>query len=170
MPPSARIVREVQAELGRPLALIADLQGPKLRIGDLPSRACSLKGEEIVVVGEQVAVDGELPVAPAVIGEVLRPGHDVLIDDGLVRLSSRRSTQGRARCRVVVGGEVKSHKGVNLPGVPIPIPSLTEKDLDDLDVRARARRRLRRAVVRARGRGRARPAGDHPRSTARRRR
>src|SRR5204863_9184092 len=89
--------------------------------------------DEVDVVGEQVAVDGEIPVAPAVIGEVLRPGHDVLIDDGLVRLAVEEVEQGRARCRVVVGGEVKSHKGVNLPGVPIPIPSLTKKDLDDLD-------------------------------------
>src|SRR5207253_11104160 len=90
------------------------------------------KDEEVLVVGEQTAIDGELPVAPAVIGEVLRPGHDVLIGDGLVRLTVQDVEQGRARCRVIVGGEVKSHKGVNLPGVPIPIPSLTKKDLDDL--------------------------------------
>src|SRR5512146_566152 len=129
---SARMVREVQDEVGRPLALIADLQGPKLRIGDLPAPRVLLKDEEILVVGELAAVDGELPVAPAVIGDVLRPGHDVLIDDGLVRLTVQEVDHGRALCRVVVGGEVKSHKGVNLPGVPIPIPSLTKKDLDDL--------------------------------------
>ncbi|HET7137222.1 MAG TPA: pyruvate kinase [Gaiellaceae bacterium] len=129
---TTRAVREVQDELGKPLTVIADLQGPKLRVGDLAAPRVLLKGEEILVVGEQVAVDGELPVAPAVIGEVLRPGHDVLIDDGLVRLTVQEVDQGRARCRVVVGGEVKSHKGVNLPGVPIPIPSLTKKDLDDL--------------------------------------
>ena len=87
----------------------------------------------MIVVGEQSAANGELPVAPAVIGEVLRPGHDVLIDDGLVRLTVQEVQHGRARCRVVVGGEVKSHKGVNLPGVPVPIPSLTTKDLEDLD-------------------------------------
>ena len=125
-------VRAVQDETGKPLALMADLQGPKLRIGDLPEPRTLLKDEEVTVVGELVASNGELPVAPAVIGEVLRPGHDVLIDDGLVRLSVQEVEQGRARCRVVVGGEVKSHKGVNLPGVPIPIPSLTKKDLDDL--------------------------------------
>jgi pyruvate kinase len=127
------IVRRVQDETGKPLALIADLQGPKLRIGDLDTPRILLKDEEIEVVGEQVAADGELPVAPAVIGEVLRPGHDILIDDGLVRLTVQSVDQGRARCRVVVGGEVKSHKGVNLPGVPIPIPSLTKKDLEDLE-------------------------------------
>jgi pyruvate kinase len=128
-----RVVREVQDEVGKPLTLIADLQGPKLRIGDLPAPRILLKGDEVVVVGEQSAVNGELPVAPAVIGEVLRPGHDVLIDDGLVRLAVQEVEHGRARCLVVVGGEVKSHKGVNLPGVPVPIPSLTKKDLDDLD-------------------------------------
>ena len=130
---SAGIVREVQDETGKPLALIADLQGPKLRIGDLDEPRILLKDEEIVVVGEQHALNGELPIAPAVIGEVLRPGHDILIDDGLVRLAVHEVEQGRARCRVVVGGEVKSHKGVNLPGVPVPIPSLTKKDLNDLE-------------------------------------
>jgi pyruvate kinase len=129
---TTRLVREVQDELGKPLAVIADLQGPKLRVGDLPAPRVLLKDEEVLVVGEQAAIDGELPVAPAVIGDVLRPGHDVLIDDGLVRLTVQQVDQGRALCRVVVGGEVKSHKGVNLPGVPIPIPSLTKKDLDDL--------------------------------------
>jgi pyruvate kinase len=126
------VVREVQDETGKPLALIADLQGPKLRIGDLPAPRILLKDEEVLVVGEQSATNGEIPVAPAVIGDVLRAGHDVLIDDGLVRLSVEEVVHGRARCRVIVGGEVRSHKGVNLPGVPVPIPSLTKKDLDDL--------------------------------------
>jgi pyruvate kinase len=129
---SARIVRVVQSEQQKALALIADLQGPKLRIGELVEPRVLRKDDEVVIVGEQFALDGELPVAPAVIGEVLRPGHDVLIDDGLVRLAVEDVQDGRARCRVVVGGEVKSHKGVNLPGVPVPIPSLTKKDLDDL--------------------------------------
>src|SRR5919201_2605038 len=60
----ARVVREVQDELGKPLALIADLQGPKLRVGDLPAPRVLLKDEEVLVVGEQAAVNGELPVAP----------------------------------------------------------------------------------------------------------
>jgi pyruvate kinase len=129
----ARTVRTVQEELGRPLALIADLQGPKLRVGDLSEPRVLVTGDEVMVAGEEAAVDGELPIAPAVAGEVLRPGHDVLIDDGLVRLAVEDVTGGRVRCRVVVGGEVRSNKGVNLPGVPVPIPSLTEKDLVDLE-------------------------------------
>jgi pyruvate kinase len=128
----AKTVRAVQAELGKPLALIADLQGPKLRIGELDLPRVLVKDQEIVVVGEAHAANGELPVMPAIISEVLRPGHDVLIDDGHVRLAVEEIQHGRARCRVIVGGEVKTHKGVNLPGVPLPIPSLTKKDLEDL--------------------------------------
>jgi pyruvate kinase len=129
---AARVVRQVQSEQQRALALIADLQGPKLRVGELAEPRMLVKDDELFIVGEEFALDGDLPVAPAVIGDVLRPGHDVLIDDGLIRLAVEDVVEGRARCRVVVGGEVKSHKGVNLPGVPVPIPSLTKKDLEDL--------------------------------------
>ncbi|HZD87723.1 MAG TPA: pyruvate kinase, partial [Gaiellaceae bacterium] len=129
----AWLVREIAAEVGRPVALIADLQGPKLRIGDLHEPVVLRAGEEVTVCAQEAASDGELPVAPAVIGDVLEPGHDVLIDDGLVRLRVDEVERGRARCAVLVGGRVSSHKGVNLPGVPIPIPALTRKDIADLD-------------------------------------
>ena len=129
----ARLVREVQEDVRRPLALIADLQGPKLRIGDIEGTVSLERGQEIVVCGGKQADDGALPVSPAVIGEVLRPGHEVLIDDGHVRLLVRDVRQGRASCTVVVGGDITAHKGVNLPGVPIPIPALTRKDTDDLE-------------------------------------
>src|SRR2546430_14094954 len=128
----ARAVRATEAEVGRPIALIADLQGPTLRMGELDDPVRLARGEEIVVAGGEPSVNGELPVSPAVIGEVLQPGHEVLIDDGLVRLRVEQIEQGRARCAVLSGGVVSSHKGVNLPGVPVPIPSITRKDMDDL--------------------------------------
>src|SRR5436190_21932454 len=130
----ARLVRATEAELGHPIALIADLQGPKLRIGALDGPVTLTRGEEIIVAGGERSDDGELPVSPAVIGEVLQPGHEVLIDDGLVRLRVDEIELGRARCAVLAGGVVSSHKGVNLPGVPVPIPSLTRKDMDDLEL------------------------------------
>src|SRR5919197_682716 len=129
----ARLVREAEGSTGRPLALIADLQGPKLRIGELATPVTLTRGEEIVVIGDESSRNGELPVLPAVIGEVLEPGHEVLIDDGLVRLRVERVKKGRAECAVLAGGTVSAHKGVNLPGVPVPIPSLTRKDMDDLE-------------------------------------
>src|SRR5579884_3090690 len=129
----AWLVREIAAEVGRPVALIADLQGPKLRIGELTEPVLLHTGDYVRVCAEESATDGELPIAPAVIGDVLEPGHEVLIDDGLVRLRVDDVESGRATCAVVVGGLVSSHKGVNLPGVPVPIPSLTRKDVADLD-------------------------------------
>ena len=128
----AEAIRAAQAEIGRPVALIADLQGPKLRIGDLPAPVQLERGQEVTIAGEDAARDGDLPVAPSVLGSVLQPGFDVLIDDGAVRLRVASVERLRARCEVLVGGTVSSHKGVNLPGVPLPIPSLTKKDIDDL--------------------------------------
>ncbi|HXH95830.1 MAG TPA: pyruvate kinase [Gaiellaceae bacterium] len=129
----AWLVREIASDMGRPVALLADLQGPKLRVGDLPEPVVLHNGDEVTVCAEETAGDGELPVAPSVIGEVLAPGNDVLIDDGLVRLRVDEVDSGRARCAVLVGGRVSSHKGVNLPGVSLPIPSLTAKDTADLE-------------------------------------
>jgi pyruvate kinase len=129
----AALVRDAQERLGRPIALIGDLQGPKIRVGDLSAPMQLTTGERITVVVGGDEKDGELPIAPAAIGEVLRPGHEVLIDDGHVRLHVEEVAAGRALCGIVVGGPVTSHKGVNLPGVPIPIPSLTRKDLEDLE-------------------------------------
>jgi pyruvate kinase len=128
----AALVRETQERVGRPIALIADLQGPKLRVGALTSARVLEADDFVVVTGDASAGDGELPVLPDVIGNVLEPGHEVLIDDGHVRLRVDEVERGRARCRVVAGGTVTANKGVNLPGVPVPIPSLTRKDLADL--------------------------------------
>ena len=129
----ARRVREVEADVGRPIALIADLQGPKLRIGALAEPIVLTRGDTVTICAEESATGGELPIAPAVIGDVLKPGHDVLIDDGLVRLRVDDVDRGRAHCTVVIGGRITSQKGVNLPGVPLPIPSLTPKDTADLE-------------------------------------
>jgi pyruvate kinase len=128
-----RRIRKVADEAGRPVAIIADLQGPKIRVGDLAEPVVLRKGEEITVCAEDKCRGNDIPVAPAVVGDVLKPGHDVLIDDGLVRLRVDEVEDGRVRCEVIVGGSVSSHKGVNLPGVPLPIPSLTRKDTEDLE-------------------------------------
>ena len=130
---NARKVRAAQRAAGRPLALIADLQGPKLRIGELAETVSLRRDESVVVSGEDGAHADDLPVSPSVIGSVLQPGHDVLVDDGLVRLRVERVEAGRAFCRVITGGDIEAHKGVNVPGLPLPVPSLTSKDLADLE-------------------------------------
>jgi len=127
------LIRQVQEEIGRPLCVIADLQGPKLRIGAILEPVVLERGSDVTLVGAEHPVDGSLPVSPAVIGDVLRPGHHVLIDDGLIRLMVEDVVHGRVHCAVLVGGVVSAHKGVNLPGVPLPIPSLTRKDMADLE-------------------------------------
>jgi pyruvate kinase len=115
---TAELVRTAEAAAGRSISLIADLQGPKLRIGDLPGPVALSDGDSVVIAGEEVASGDDIPVSPSVLGSVLRPGHEVLIDDGHIRLRVDRVDGGRAACTVVVGGVVASHKGVNLPGVP----------------------------------------------------
>ena len=129
---SARRAREVQKEAGRPLALIADLQGPKIRIGDLEKPTDLQPGDKIVVAGESLCGVDDLPVAPDVLGSVLEAGDEILIDDGHVRLRVERMENAKALCEVVTGGVVEPHKGVNVPGVPLPVASLTVKDLSDL--------------------------------------
>jgi pyruvate kinase len=128
-----KLIREAQERAGRPLALIADLQGPKLRIGELAHPLTLVEGDEIDVTGQENGSDRALPISPPVLQEVLQPGHDVLIDDGRVRLRVDEVDGVRARATVVVGGTVESHKGVNLPGVAVPVPSVTEKDMRDLE-------------------------------------
>jgi len=129
----ARHVREAEQNAGRAVALIADLQGPKIRVGQLARPVDLERGQSVVIAGEDVARDDDIPVSPAVLGNVLAAGNDVLINDGMVKLRVVRVERGRASCDVVVGGLVSSHKGVNLPGVALPIPSLTRKDIDDLN-------------------------------------
>src|SRR2546421_3525999 len=137
---TATLVREAADRAGKPVAVIGDLQGPKLRVGSLEAPLHLEQGTEVIVVcGDGLTPhDGELQIAPSAIGEVLRPGHEVLIDDGHVRLVVERVEERHAVCAVVcavvVGGVVTSHKGVNLPGVKLPVPSLTRKDLADLEL------------------------------------
>jgi pyruvate kinase len=130
---SATRARAVQERVGRPLALIADLQGPKIRVGDLDAAVDLRVGDSVVVAGEEDCGSGDLPVAPAVLASVLEAGDEILIDDGHVRLRVDRMDGGRAVCEVLTGGLVEPHKGVNVPGVPLPVPSLTKKDLADLE-------------------------------------
>ena len=130
----AELIRAAQEKARRPLAIIADLQGPKLRIGKLAQPRVLAEGDQVVVVGSgDGSADGHLPVSPPVLPEVLRRGDDLLLDDGLVHLRVEAVEAGRVEAVVLAGGAVSANKGVNVPGVPLPIPSVTEKDTADLE-------------------------------------
>lgn len=134
---AARIVRlrQVAAELDRPLTLLQDLQGPKIRVGDLPAAGLPLAvGDPLTLVPPTHSV--EVPHSVAIdypyVAEEAIPGTPVLLDDGLLELTVERVEQGTVTCRVVTGGTLKSHKGVNFPSLNLRLPSLTEKDRQDL--------------------------------------
>ena len=126
-------IRSVRASSGRPVAILADLQGPKLRVGPLPAPIELVKGEEIVLAGLGSAQPGDLELGFEVdFSKHVRRGRPVLINDGHVRLRVRDANGQRCRCVVEVAGAVSSYKGVNLPGTYLPIPSITEGDRENL--------------------------------------
>jgi pyruvate kinase len=126
-------VRRAQEVIGRPLAVIADLQGPKIRIGKLAEPRTVGAGETVVLAAEGEDLPGDLALTFPELATVVRPGSELLIDDGMVRVRVEQTIGSRVVCRVEVGGVISSSKGVNLPGTALPIPSLTEKDISDLE-------------------------------------
>jgi pyruvate kinase len=128
-----RWTREASTDIGKPMAILADLAGPKIRIGDLPEAVTLRDGESVVLAPEGSAVPGELPTTYAPLAADVAPGNRVLLDDGLMELRVEQIDGQRVVCRVVRGGVLNEHKGMNLPGVRVSAPALTEKDLADLE-------------------------------------
>ena len=126
-------VRRAQEVLGRPLAVIADLQGPKIRIGALAEPRAVNQGDRVVLAAVGEGAPGDLEVTFPGLATVVRAGTELLIDDGRVRVRVESVSGSRVECLVELGGLISSGKGVNLPGTPLPIPSLTPKDVADLD-------------------------------------
>jgi pyruvate kinase len=126
-------VRRAQALIGRPLAVIADLQGPKIRIGRIGEPRSVNPGDTLVLTAPGEGAPGDLDVTFAGIADTVAPGREVLINDGMVRTRVASVEGARVITRVEVGGLISSGKGVNLPGTYLPIPSLTEKDESDLE-------------------------------------
>ena len=125
-------VRRAQDVVGRPLAVIADLQGPKIRVGVLADPRSVNPGDVVVLAAAGEGAPGDLELTFPGLASIVREGSEILIDDGLVRLRVIETGNGRVTCRTEVGGVISSSKGVNLPGTPLPIPSLTAKDVEDL--------------------------------------
>jgi pyruvate kinase len=128
-----RIVRE-QAELAdTPIAILGDLQGPKIRVGRLAEPVELKAGDPITFAPEGQERPGELPTTYRELADDVAEGDVVLLADGLMELIVEDVSKPRVRMRVIHGGTLTSHKGINLPGVKMSVPSLTEKDVRDLE-------------------------------------
>ena len=128
-------IRALEAGAGRPIAILADLQGPKLRVGTFAGGRATLEpGSSFVLDADPAPGDAtrvHLP-HPEILA-ALRPGHTLLIDDGKLRLHILEAAAHRAVARVDIAGPIADRKGVSLPDTELPVSSMTEKDRADLD-------------------------------------
>ncbi len=130
-----RHIRELSLEFKAPVAILQDLQGPKIRVGRLKNGAVTLKeGAEVTIsttleVGDEKIITTDFKELPQSCG----PGTRILLDDGLLELTVLSVTSTEVKCRVVFGGILKDRKGMNLPGARLPVDCMTEKDLLDLE-------------------------------------
>lgn len=126
------VVRQVSKEMGKPISVLGDLQGPRIRIGSLERSIYMTPGDDVVLVREGQQSPGEIPVTYTALADDIKVGDRILIDDGLIELVTLEVAGGKVKARVIHGGEVKSNKGMNLPGVNVSAPSITEKDILDI--------------------------------------
>lgn len=129
------LVREIAKKHQYSIPVLMDLQGPKIRVGQMKDGMQILKkGTLVKITTESVEGDsGLIPIDYSGLAEDAREGNQILIDDGLLELKIVKKDGADIIAKVVVGGELKSRKGVNLPDVKISMSSLTEKDLKDLE-------------------------------------
>ena len=113
-------------------AILLDLQGPRIRVGDLPTPLRLETGKEVVFAPESELQSGEIPTTYDALARDVTTGSRILLDDGLLEVAVTAVTGNRVRGVVVYGGELKSHKGMNLPGIEVSAPALTERDREDV--------------------------------------
>ncbi len=128
-------IRAVEAEHNRPIGILVDLQGPKLRLGAFKNDAANLtKGQEFVFDTDPAPGDATRVHLPhAEIFAAIKPGDVLLIDDGKLRLQATETSPQRIVARVDIGGKISNRKGVSLPDTVIPLAALTAKDIADLE-------------------------------------
>lgn len=130
-----KIIRKVEDDLSSPIAILADLQGPKLRVGEFAS------GAEDLVEGDRFRVDLDpaagdktrVQLPHEEIFSALKPGAHLLVNDGKIKLKVEECGADFADCLVLNGGTISNRKGVNVPDVVLPLAALSEKDRADLD-------------------------------------
>jgi pyruvate kinase len=135
---AARIatIRKVAAELDTTVAILQDLQGPKIRVGNLDNPIILKQGDQVTLFAEEDSLpegtEQKIPVAFEEIFKSVRVGDGLLLDDGRLKLKVESTTPRSLKALVEVGGGLTSHKGINLPGVHMQIAGFTEKDDADL--------------------------------------
>lgn len=130
----ARNIRSASRQVGVPVAILGDLQGPKIRLGNLPKEGVQLStGSEFVfdTSTDDYAI-GILPVTYKALAKDVKKGHRILIDDGLIEVVVKKVIGSKVHAKVRVGGKVTSHKGMNFPDTNLSISSLTKKDREDV--------------------------------------
>ena len=141
-----KAIREAAKRRGVAVAIIQDLQGPRIRIGKLADEGIELEAGQAIRLQTMLARAGgqlgaqsiarssapEIPVTYQYLTRDIQPGARILINDGLVELLADRITGGSVECTVTIGGRVTSHKGINLPGTRVSAPTLTDKDREDI--------------------------------------
>lgn len=129
------MIRAVEARFRRPISILADLQGPKLRVGTFEGDSAMLvKGQAFTLDADQASGSADrvhLP-HPEILSS-LEPGHTILIDDGKLRLRVKSVKKGSATTEVEVAGKISNRKGVSLPDTVVPVAAMTEKDRSDLE-------------------------------------
>jgi pyruvate kinase len=122
-----KTIRNVESSYGRPIGILVDLQGPKLRLGSFAEGSIQLhNGESFVLDSDKAPGDNTRVQLP-------HPGHALLLDDGKVRLIAEETSPERAVTRVVIGGKMSDRKGVSLPDTDLPVSAMTPKDRADLE-------------------------------------
>ena len=130
---NARFVREAGGSLGRNVAVMQDLQGPKIRTGEVVGGTELVEGNRVAIApGDFLGDASRLATPYKQITQDVEPGHRVLIDDGLLELRVEEVEDGEVDCVVVTGGPISSHKGLNFPDSSLSISGLTPKDLEDM--------------------------------------
>ncbi|MFB2533038.1 pyruvate kinase [Paracoccus sp. p4-l81] len=129
------IIRQIETDLGRPIAILADLQGPKLRVGTFAAGAADLEeGQPFRFDLDPAPGEGHRVNLPhPEIFAALEPGSELLVNDGKIRLRVDACGADFADCTVTVGGTISNRKGVNVPDVVLPLAALSDKDRDDLE-------------------------------------
>lgn len=128
-------LRQISGKLRKPICILLDLQGPKIRIGKLPNDEITLEtGQSIKLTTNPNPIGGgEIPVDFAQLPQSVRPGGRILLDDGNLELRVDKVDRSQVQAHVIVGGALKSHKGISIPEAHLDISALTDKDILDLE-------------------------------------